>query len=96
MFLNPELINELMLKDNDVTCRSFDIELPIGLGFGLRNGAIALHERGIYGKFFHYQQYADLTPKMVKILDTYLGDFSKGFDSMAEEFPKDFKYAALN
>lgn len=73
-----------MLKDNDVTIRVLPMELPLGLGFFTKNGARGLHERAVFSQFFHFGKMAEMTPRMVKILQAHFDQFSENFSGLEE------------
>lgn len=89
---NHELIKEIMLIENDCLIRQPPLELPIHLGFFQQNGPEALHKRAIFSKFFHYDQYKDLTPRIVKIINKHFDEFRQDFAKFQDEFPEDFKH----
>lgn len=92
LILKPELIQEAMLKDNDVMKRYIPLELPISAGFMAENGPKALHQRGIFAKFFQFDQLMALTPKIVQIVQRNLQTLKQNFSSIEEEFPENFKF----
>ena len=93
LLLNPELIQEAMLKDNDVLLRHLPIEIPIGSGFFNANGAAALHTRGVLAKFFQFDSLMSLTPKIVKIIVENISKIKKSFPLSEEQFPEGFAHA---
>ena len=93
LVLKPELIHEAMIKDNDVMKRHIPLELPIGAGFMEKNGAKGLHQRGIFAKFFKFEQLMALTPKIVAIIQKNLDSIKKNFPNLKNEYPENFKSA---
>lgn len=96
LITNLDLINEYMLKDNDMNIRILPMELPLGLGFFTKNGARGLHERAVFSQFFHFSKLEELTPKMVTILQSCFDQFEVDFPQMEDQFPPNFKFQDAN
>ena len=90
LLLNPKLISEYVLIENEVSRKEECYPMPIGPGFMATYGKRAMHFRGIINKCFHYDQLVNFTPQIFKIVMKNVKKLLEEFEELEEEFPEDY------